>query len=185
MIRVAAALLFALAFAACTGATTQVSTPPPGDAGEAGLAGDLGFIVSTATEVHSVDEFGFVVGYGFALSTLGFTCNQLEALDGGMPAGPYQEVIGGIGCASGCGPPPVGTYSIAPAGAANQEIAFVHVIQNIDGGAMGGLDALSGTVTFTYATSGQIAGSFDAEFALPMTGNPSELQGTFNVVYCP
>jgi len=57
----------------------------------------------------------------------------------------------------------------------------------VDGGivADGGFDVSTGTITLTYSNENQIAGSFDALFDDPNTGNPSELQGTFNVAYCP
>ena len=174
-----------LAAVACGTTSPPKQEPPPGDAGIGGLSGDLGFQVTTAVEVHSVDEFGFVVGYGFALSNLGLSCGQLEALDGGTPSGPYLEVLGGVACASGCGPPVPGTYTVETAGAASQEIGFVHLTQAVDGGIPGGLDAQSGSISFSYATTGQLAGAFDVMFNDPTTNMPSELQGTFNVLYCP
>jgi hypothetical protein len=185
MLRSSILVLLLLAAAACNTTTPPQQMPPVGDAGVGGLAGDLGFPVTSAVEVHSVDEFGFVVGYGFALSNLGFTCSQFEALDGGSPGVPYLEVLGGVACSSGCGPPVPGTYTVETAGAANQEIGFVHLTQAVDGGIPGGLDAQSGSITFSYATTGQLAGAFDVMFNDPTTNMPSELQGTFNVVYCP
>ena len=81
----------------------------------------------------------------------------------------------------------VTSSTVSSAGSADQEIAYLHIVPASDGGivADGGFDVSTGTITLTYSNENQIAGSFDALFDDPNTGNPSELQGTFNVAYCP
>ena len=183
------AMLLALSPAACinTTVTNPDGTPPPGAVGVGGLSGDFGFPVTSAVENRLVDEFGLVVGYQFTLSGLGLSCAQMEMPDSGVSTNTYQEVFGWVGCESGCGAPIAGTYTIQSAGSADQEIAYLHIVPASDGGivADGGFDVSTGTITLTYSNENQIAGSFDALFDDPNTGNPSELQGTFNVAYCP
>jgi hypothetical protein len=164
------AMLLALSPAACinTTVTNPDGTPPPGAVGVGGLSGDFGFPVTSAVENRLVDEFGLVVGYQFTLSGLGLSCAQMEMPDSGVSTNTYQEVFGWVG-------------------SADQEIAYLHIVPASDGGivADGGFDVSTGTITLTYSNENQIAGSFDALFDDPNTGNPSELQGTFNVAYCP
>ncbi len=165
-------------------ATTDggVTLSSDGGMGTGVLTGPLAFAPNSVSELHNLDTTGNVNGFSFVLTTDGLSCSQLQALNGGPIPGDYQVVYGGVLGQTGGGEPAVGTYQIGTAGLFS---GFLQMGEHYpDGGASQAISASSGSITFTTASEGEIAGNFSA-VVTDANGQQSTLQGTFDAPYCP